>query len=191
MLVGGAPGTGKSTLAARLADRLGLVLIGSDRVRKELAGLDPAAPAGSTYETGIYAPDATRRTYDEMLHRATVLLGLGESVVLDASWMSAERRATARAVAVGTSSDLVELCCVAPHDVALHRIEERRRAGNLGSDADEGVARRMSGAGDPWPEARRVDTTVPLAATVEEAVTAVRPVRVVARSARRSMLAPD
>ena len=49
----------------------------------------------------------------------------------------------------------------------------------------------MSGAGDPWPEARRVDTTVPLAATVEEAVTAVRPVRVVARSARRSMLAPD
>ena len=126
-----------------------------------------------------------------MLHRATVLLGLGESVVLDASWMSAERRATARAVAVGTSSDLVELCCVAPHDVAVHRIEERRRTGNLGSDADEGVARRMSGAGDPWPEARRVDTTVPLAATVEEAVTAVRPVRVVPRSARRSMLAPD
>ncbi len=191
VLVGGAPGTGKSTLAARLADRLGLVLVGSDRVRKELAGLDPAAPAGSTYETGIYAPDATRRTYAEMLHRATVLLGLGESVVLDASWTSAERRAAARAVAVGTSSDLVELCCDAPRDVAVHRIEDRRRTGNLDSDADEAVARRMAVGSDRWPEARRVDTTAPLEETVEEAVTAVRPVRVVARSARRSILAPD
>jgi hypothetical protein len=92
---------------------------------------------------------------------------------------------------VCTSSDLVELCCVAPHDVALHRIEERRRAGNLGSDADESVARRMSGTGDHWPEALRVDTTAPLEVTVEDSVKAVRPVRVVARSARRSMLAPD
>ena len=191
VLVGGAPGTGKSTLAAGLADRLGLVLVGSDRVRKELAGLDPASPAGSTYETGIYTPDTTRRTYDEMLHRATVLLGLGESVVLDASWMSAERRAAARAVAEGTSSDLVELCCEAPHDVAVHRIAERRRAGNLGSDADENVARRMAAASDSWPEARRVDTTVPLEATVDEAITVIRPVRVVARSARRPFLVPD
>jgi hypothetical protein len=75
--------------------------------------------------------------------------------------------------------------------VAAHRIEERRRAGDLGSDADESVARRMSGAGDRWPEARRVDTTAPLEATFEESVKAVRPVRVVARSARRSVLAPD
>jgi hypothetical protein len=126
-----------------------------------------------------------------MLHRATVLLGLGESVVLDASWRSAEKRAAAREVTVATSSDLVELCCDAPPDVALHRIEERRRAGNLGSDADECVARWMSGASDRWPQARRLDTTGPLDATVEEAVTAIRPVRVVARSARRPILEPD
>ena len=191
VLVGGAPGTGKSTLAARLADRLGLVLIGSDRVRKELAGLDPAAPAGSTYETGIYAPETTRRTYAEMLHRATVLLGLGESVVLDASWMSAQQRAAARAVAGRTFSELVELCCHAPPEVAGRRIGERRRAGNLGSDADENVARRMADRSDRWPEARRIDTTAPLATTVEDAVATVRPVRVLARSARRPFLAPD
>jgi hypothetical protein len=49
----------------------------------------------------------------------------------------------------------------------------------------------MAGESDPWPEARHMDTTDPLEATVEEAVTVVRPVRVVTRSGRRPILAPD
>jgi uncharacterized protein len=191
VLVGGAPGTGKSTVAAELADRLGLVLLGSDRVRKELAGLDPAAPAGSTYGSGIYAAGHTERTYDELLRRATVLLGLGESVVLDATWLSAGHRAAARDVARSTCSELVELHCHAPRDVAVRRIETRRQAGDLRSDADPALADRIAAGGNPWPEARLVDTTVPLEATVAEAVAAVRPVRVVARSARRPLLLPD
>lgn len=191
VLVGGAPGTGKSTVAAELADRLGLVLLGSDRVRKELAGLDPSTPAGSTYATGIYAPEHTERTYDELLRRATVLLGLGESVVLDATWLSAGHRAAARAVARTTCSELVELDCHAPPDLAARRIEARRLVGDLRSDADADVAGRMAAGGDPWPEARLVDTTAALETTAAETVAAVRPVRVVARSARRPFLLPD
>jgi 2-phosphoglycerate kinase len=39
VIVGGLPGSGKSTLSGALADRLGVSLISSDRVRKELAGI--------------------------------------------------------------------------------------------------------------------------------------------------------
>jgi hypothetical protein len=49
----------------------------------------------------------------------------------------------------------------------------------------------MVAGGDPWPEARLVDTTAALETTTAETVAAVRPVRVVARSARRPFLLPD
>src|SRR5262249_9071077 len=42
LLVGGLPGTGKSTLARGMAERAGFAVIRSDLVRKELAGV-PAA----------------------------------------------------------------------------------------------------------------------------------------------------
>ncbi|MFF3411062.1 universal stress protein [Streptomyces sp. NPDC002742] len=44
-LVGGLPGSGKSTLSGALADRLGVTLLSSDRLRKELAGI-PAEKRG-------------------------------------------------------------------------------------------------------------------------------------------------
>jgi predicted kinase len=67
ILVGGLPGTGKSTLAGGLADRIGAVALGSDRLRKELAGIAPDTPAAAEYERGIYHPEWTQRTYAELL----------------------------------------------------------------------------------------------------------------------------
>src|SRR5690606_19188507 len=96
ILVGGLPGTGKSTLAGRLADRLGAVLLRSDRLRKELSGIAPETPAAAPYGEGIYGAEWTERTYRELLARAERLLGHGESVVIDASWTrDAHRRAAA------------------------------------------------------------------------------------------------
>lgn len=39
VLVGGLPGTGKSTVSDAVAGRLGMVLLSSDRLRKELHGI--------------------------------------------------------------------------------------------------------------------------------------------------------
>jgi predicted kinase len=153
-LVGGLPGTGKSTLAGALADRFGMVVLNTDRVRKELAGLGPGVRASSGYREGIYTSAWSDRTYDEVLTRAGALLELGESVVLDASWAGARHREAARALAQRTSSDVVELCCRAPRSVA-----EARLSGRDGpSDADAGIAAAMAGDAEPWTEAVDVDT---------------------------------
>jgi hypothetical protein len=69
-LVGGLPGTGKSTVAGALADRVGAVLLSSDRIRKELAGLDPSDDASAPYGEGLYAPARTDELYGQVLHRA-------------------------------------------------------------------------------------------------------------------------
>src|SRR5204862_1007368 len=70
VLVGGLPGTGKSTLARGLAERAGFAVVRSDVVRKELAGLPAGGPSPQPLWEGLYAPEWTERTYAECLRRA-------------------------------------------------------------------------------------------------------------------------
>ena len=46
ILVGGPPGTGKTVLSGQVAARLGCVVLGSDTIRKELAGVPPRQRRG-------------------------------------------------------------------------------------------------------------------------------------------------
>jgi uncharacterized protein len=153
VLIGGLPGTGKSTLAGAVADRLGWTVLASDRVRKELAGVSPRQSAASAYATGIYTSEWTERCYAELLHRARRLLAHGESVILDASWITESQRAAAARVADDVSAQLVQLRCDAPQDLARKRLMTRH--GSL-SDADGAIARQMAAVMDPWPSATTV-----------------------------------
>ncbi|CAN5345538.1 AAA family ATPase [soil metagenome] len=156
VLVGGLPGTGKSTLAAMLADKHGYVLLSSDRLRKELAGLSPDTPAPAAYGQGLYAPGSTDATYAELVHRAELLLASGESVVIDASWTDAHRRGAARAAARATHADLAEIRCYAPTRITVQRMRERHAGA---SDADDIIAARMATIENGWPSATVIETT--------------------------------
>ena len=157
-LVGGLPGTGKSTLATMLADRLGWTVLRSDEVRKDLAGVGHTERHDADYEQGIYTTAATVRTYDELLRRARSLLEHGESVVLDASWGDARLRAEAASIASVTVAELHELRCVAPVGIAEQRLAARVASGQDASDATAAVAARMRAAADPWDSAIAIDT---------------------------------
>jgi aminoglycoside phosphotransferase family enzyme/predicted kinase len=155
VIVGGTPATGKTTLSGKLADHLGAVLLSSDRIRKELAGLDPETSAATDYQQGIYTPGWTDRTYTELLHRARELLERGENVVLDASWTRAPHRDAVRTLATTTHSALLELCCAASADTIAARLTRRKPGA---SDADQLIATALSTATDPWPEATVIVT---------------------------------
>lgn len=171
-LVGGLPGSGKSTLSGALADRLGVTLLSSDRLRKELAGIPGDQPASAAYGKGIYTPEWTGRTYAALLERASALLSNGESVVLDATWTDAAQRKAAVRVAERTSADLVALHCQVPDEVAAARLTTRPPGV---SDAGPEVAAAMATAKQPWLQAVVVDTSGPLEAAVVQALAAVRP----------------
>ncbi|MFD6230332.1 AAA family ATPase [Streptomyces sp. NPDC060232] len=171
-LVGGIPGSGKSTLSGALADRLGVTLLSSDRMRKELAGIPAEQPAPAGYGEGLYTPERTADAYAALLDRASRLLATGESVVLDATWTDAGQREAAVRVADQAHADLVALHCEAPGQVSEARIEGRAEGP---SDADVAVARAMAAREAPWREAVAIDTSGPLESAVVQALAAVRP----------------
>lgn len=188
VLVGGLPGTGKSTLAGALGDRLGWAVLGSDRTRKELAGLAAEQSARAPYGQGIYDPRTTRQTYAALLERAGKLLGMGESVILDASWTDEAFRDEAALLAGRAQADLVALECRAPARVAAGRL--RTRTGGP-SDADVAIAEAMAAEASLWPSATAVDTDQPVDACVEAALRVVRPHGHAHHWPRRPQMAPD
>lgn len=84
--------SGKSTLAQAFAKSRGLVAYNSDVVRKNLAGRQPTEKSGATFAGGIYTPEFSRLTYDELLRLADIEMGQGHSVILDASYTNKEER---------------------------------------------------------------------------------------------------
>ena len=153
VLVGGAVGTGKSTLAAALADRLGAAVVGSDRVRKHALGLASAerAPASA------YSHTAKAQIYKGLLERAEPVLASGRVAILDASWGARRERESAQALAarLGVPACFVETRC-AP-ELARARLAERARAGSDPSDAGpelHDASRAGFEALVEWPEAQ-------------------------------------
>ena len=150
-------------------DRLGFVTINSDRVRKELAGVDPEQSAADAFGAGLYTPEWSRRTYAEMLRRARLLLVMGESVVLDASWRHEDVRGLAVELADDVSAELAVFeCTLSPEET------DRRIGARVGvSDADPEVARRMRAEMTPWPGSQRVDTSCEPAQCIESVCAAL------------------
>ena len=95
----GPPASGKSTVGATLAARIGAAYLASDALRKELAGIDPRTRAGAAVGAGIYSAESTRRTFAELKRRAHEHLRAGRPVVLDAMHGRVTDRATVRAIA--------------------------------------------------------------------------------------------
>lgn len=157
-LVGGNPGVGKTTVAEEFASTDDMVVLSSDPLRKELAGLDHEEDRVGPPDEGIYAPAFTATVYDELLARAGQLLRLGESVVIDATWRSDDRRAKARAVASACSAELLEVRCVLDPVAAADRIRRRASARGSASDATVTLSAVLADRTDPWPEAVELPT---------------------------------
>ncbi len=107
----GLPASGKSTGAATLACRVGAAYLSSDVVRKQLAGIDPRERVREEWRAGLYSPEMTERTYEELRARAARLLRGGRAVVLDAMHGRRSERDAVRALAAehGAPATIAEL----------------------------------------------------------------------------------
>ncbi len=140
--VGGLSGTGKSSLAAALAPRLGgvpgAVVLRSDVLRKQLMGvaLEQKLPPEA------YAPEVTGRVFAALFARASEILAEGQAVIADAVFAKPEQRAALEAIAAHCGVPFSGLWLEAPPKILKTRVDRRR---NDASDATVAVVERQLG----------------------------------------------
>ncbi|HTN75002.1 MAG TPA: AAA family ATPase, partial [Pirellulaceae bacterium] len=168
LVVGGLSGTGKSTLAAALAETLGAELLRSDVVRKELYPVtESAAP-----NEGFYQPELRQRVYEELTRRAVHLQRSGMSVILDGTYSTATSVRSTHAMLPSSAGQSLFIECRCAPQIAHNRIAARLQTGADASDATLAVYDHQATNWEPWPSTvpqLQVDTEQPL----EEQVAAV------------------
>jgi uncharacterized protein len=132
--IGGLSGTGKSTLAARLAPEIGrlpgAVHLRSDLERKRLLG----APEFELLPASAYGRATTEAVYRALYRKAEMVLGTGYSVIVDAVHQRAEERSALIRLAERRGVGFAGLWLEAPIEVLIRRVGGRKK------DASDGDA---------------------------------------------------
>jgi len=133
ILVFGLPGTGKSTLAAALAQRLGIAHLNTDIVR-DLLG-----------KRGQYGEGDKQQIYDELLRLATLELAAGKHVIVDGTFYRKALRSPFLQLAKnkGAVVKWIEVC--ASEEVVKERVSKKRKY----SEADYAVYLKIASEFEP------------------------------------------
>ncbi len=172
LLVRGLSGTGKSTIAEGLADRLGIELLQTDVVRQELVNLGrlPGGPAK-------YSPSNRQQVYDQMLASAEELLAGRMSAILDGTFLSQQEIARVGQLVERYLARWLIVHCQCPLGVAQQRIAARRNRGRTLSEARPDLVEEQLTARESnhpsWP-AMPCDTTRPAAVLISEILQRLR-----------------
>lgn len=170
LVVFGLPGVGKSYLARRFAERNLVMHLLSDSIRKQICGVSLSARCSDEFGKGIYAPEVTERTYDEMFRRANAFLCAGQSVVLDATFLSEESRNRCQELAEKIKVKPLFVLVECPEKTVVQRLKRRANAQSF-SDADIEIYRRMKEKFQPPKPGGnliKVDTSQPIVRLIKK-----------------------
>ncbi len=165
--IGGFSGTGKSTLAAQLAPRIGAVPgavhLRSDLERKSMAGVAET----ERLPASAYTAEAAAKVYDLLIEKSAVVLEAGQAVVVDAVFSKPEERAAIEAVAAQQGAAFTGLWLEVPVEEMIRRVKGRK---GDASDATADVVQTQLARGAGAVEWQQVDAGGSPAATLAAAL---------------------
>ena len=163
IVVSGLPGTGKSYFCRRLAERIPVVILESDVMRKAL------------FPSPVYSATESARLFQAIHHLIEQLLKKGIPIILDATNLSERYREHLYSIADHLDVRLVLVKVEAPPDVVRERLEARQGDPQRKSDADWGVYQKMRSSVEKiWRNHYVVDTSRDITPVLDKIVRAVR-----------------
>ena len=193
-IVRGLAGTGKSTVARALAERLACEHFQTDVLRQEVFDAD-RSPDGADHNQGVYSLQSRWLVYQQLLSRGAAELRAGRSVVLDGAFLSRQSRQEAIAMAATVrprsaqcdvdcdddcddgAGDVWLVNCDCPQEVAERRILERLRDPCSPSEATVETHRQQREEEEPLGSnirGSRVETTHRVEALVDSILDQLR-----------------
>jgi predicted kinase len=131
----GMTASGKSTLAMAWAKHCRAPYYNTDRVRKELAGLQASDRRPDGVDQGIYSPGLTMQTYQAMVDRAAEDFASDAAlVVLDGSYGKRADRERVREAASVHGAQARFIFCVCSEEEVKRRLAARALDANAVSD---------------------------------------------------------
>jgi len=109
IIVCGLQGTGKTSVAKKIASKIDGILLRTDVIRKEII------------KKPTYSEEEKQSVYDEMFSRAKELIEGGKDVILDSTFAKKENRDKAQEIT--KDFRIVETIC--PENIVKERIEKR------------------------------------------------------------------
>lgn len=150
----GVSASGKSHVAMRLVEALGMLRLRSDVERKRLHGEQPEQSNG--LGAGIYSAEAGEATYQRLHTLAEAALNAGFSVVIDATYLKQEQRQAAWQVAEATGVPFLIIDCEAADAVIEQWLAQRQAEGSDPSDATMEVVKAQQASREPLSESERL-----------------------------------
>lgn len=139
LITHGVSGSGKSYFTRQLLETLGAIRLRSDVERKRLFGLGPLDASDSAPDQGLYTPEASHRTYEQLRRVAGDILAAGYPVLVDATFLEQERRRLFRDLAEQRGVPFVLLACAADPEILRTRVAQRLAQGGDAAEADIAV----------------------------------------------------
>ena len=150
-VVCGLPAGGKSTIAREMAKILGVQILQSDFVRKQLLGVPMDKPMDLPFESGIYSKEASSLTYGKLIMLAQEVIEKGGSVILDATFSRRHQRDEVIRLAREMDTNIIFIECAASYEMLKKRLAEREKSAGI-SDARLRHLKQLKGHFEPLGE---------------------------------------
>ncbi len=154
----GVSGTGKTTISNLLVEKLGVIRLRSDVERKRLYKTNTLESRKLEINEGIYHPEATEKTYAQLVKLAKQLLDGGQHVVIDAACLLHSQRQLFQTLADETGCSIVFISCQAPTHLIEKRIQKRLAEKSDASEADLLVLAKQLSNQEPLTEYEKSET---------------------------------
>ncbi|MDD5577729.1 MAG: AAA family ATPase [Methylobacter sp.] len=151
----GYSGSGKSTFAGQLAEKIGALQIRSDIERKRLFGYRAQEHTGSDIDNGLYTQAAGLKTYQRLAELAKVVIEAGFSAIVDAAFLKLEQRTMFRRLAADCGVPFFIIDFQASDKELINRIKQRQQQQNDASEATIEVLRQQQLSAQPLLEEER------------------------------------
>lgn len=167
-IMSGISGSGKSTAARLLSQKLGAVIIRSDAVRKHLAQVPLLERGGDD----LYTPQMTEKTYNKLSELGILLAKQGFTVILDAKYDRQHLRGNVISQAEKHQIPVKLIQCTAPEAILQERLNQR--TGDIADATTDLLSSQLQQA-EPFTVQEKtyltiLDTTQPYAAQLEKVI---------------------